>query len=143
MPDDSLDVVDPLQIRPEDVETHRLLKEVLVRLDALEAAVADLPVTDRDRELLALISLVVGRQPFRVVSVYRYAEGAGPSGEPLRCALEGVSPRSLGRLLARCSNGLHVVRVDAGGRDGALWQLAGEFPMEKSPAPKRATLGTW
>jgi hypothetical protein len=122
-------------VRPADVETHRLLAEILARMPA--------PEDVRRAELLLPIAAVVRGEAFTVASLYAFAKQAGVAGEPLQCALADLSPKSCGRLFARWASTVAIVR-EGGSREGTLWRVVGcDFENGKSPPPNRAKLGEW
>ncbi len=133
---------DPLalrDVRPEHVETHRLLALVLAKLDAIEQRLdaregpADAPLSRVDRHLHAAIapevSAAVGDSVWTVRELFDHAGQRDPD---LRGALDAAiglddgAGRRLGRFLARVAGfaieGFTVARI-AETRDGATWRI--------------------
>jgi hypothetical protein len=122
--------------RPEHVEVRELLDQILERLPTA----AD----ERRNALLRAIAGVVRDEPFRLASVYAFAEQGGAAGEPLRRALDGLTPKSCGKLLARWATAPAIVRVAESRGDGVLWRIVGaDFASGKSRPLDREKLGNW
>ena len=139
MRDDEPDPLALHDLREGDRRTHDLLAQVLAELRS---------VRDPDRArldaVLSAIAAIVGPEGVSLASIYAFAEKAGHAGEPLRRALDGTSPRALGKLFAKAAAGGPYVVRDGDTREGTTWRIVGcDFAALKSQAPKREKLGEW
>jgi hypothetical protein len=121
-----------------------VLGERMARIETQLAAQRTAEEVDAVRlaELLPLIEPVVGEKGFIVESVYAFEQEAGARAEPLRRALDGMSPKACGRLSARASKGLRIVRAGYAS-DCATWRIVGGFEERKPQSTERERLGNW
>jgi hypothetical protein len=138
MPDDGAER--GLTLRDEHRRTHALLELVLAELRALRESLEDRRADEVELERIAEL---VGERSFLVSDLYAYAEDAGAAGAALRGALSRVSPKALGRGLARASRAIVVVADGRPGRDGQRWRLLRGFPDTKPQTREAPKLGDW